>query len=107
MAPVSWIAIAVYIPEEHVDRRLLEFEGNDFTPSLVFVLIVCAIGFLAMCNVMFMGFYWGKVARNDASYSIWRRFHKCNAIFTPLISLFLCFHCIRFLICSFCNLGAC
>lgn len=85
----------------------MEFEGDDFTPSLALVLIICGLGFLGLCNIIFMGFYWGKVTKNDSSYEIWRRFHKCNSVFTPVISLIFCFHCIRLLVCSFCNLGAC
>lgn len=107
IGPSSWLVLAVYIPVEHMDRRLIELDSDDFTLTLAWLFISIGLCLHMLCNITFMLFFCIRITRDDPSYAFWRQMHRCNSVLTPAVSLVFSFHCIRFLFAALCNLDAC
>lgn len=109
LCPVSWIALIIYIPTEHIDRRLLDFDSDseDYYKSVGVTLIITGFCVNFVLSVMFTLYFLIKISLKDPIYIFWRKLHRINSSLVPCLSFIVSFHCIRLLYCAMFNLDAC
>jgi hypothetical protein len=100
LSAVSWVFIAGYLPaqgESGDSRRLVQDDavGGNAVLTVAFFLVLGALVFHLVCNVMFMVHYIRKVYVYDRKYLFWRKNHlKCNLVILVLAGV-VSFHTIR------------
>ena len=104
----SWVFLAGYIPDQGDSgnyRRLAQVDavGGNAVLTVAFFLIIGALLFHIVCNLLFSISYHLKVVKKDKTYAYWRRSHTKINFMAVALGYVVSFHCIRFLFCGLCN----
>ena len=73
-AACSWVFLVVYIPvDEEQGRRLaIDPSGGSLTKSVCILLILGALLFHIICNVIFFVVFCRKIYTKDRTFKYWR-----------------------------------
>ena len=104
----SWVFLAGYVPDQGDSgnyRRLADVAsvGGNAVLTVSFFLIIGALMFHFVCNLLFSIKYTTKVLKKDRTYKYWKKSHRKVNMAVLVLSYVVSFHCIRFLFCGMCN----